>query len=82
MPTEFLGGLSHRQETTPRKNIYKFDTSDEAKLKVKELIKEGDLILVKGSQGMRMEKIVAEIMGEPQKSKELLVRQSGKWLSK
>lgn len=66
----------------PVENIHKFETSDEAKLKVKELIKEGDLILVKGSQGMRMEKIVEEIMAEPQNKKELLVRQSKKWLSK
>ncbi len=66
----------------PMENIHKFETSDEAKAKVKELIKEGDLILVKGSQGMRMEKIVEEIMAEPQNKKELLVRQSKKWLSK
>ncbi len=66
----------------PTESIYKFETSDEAKLKVKELIKEGDLVLVKGSQGMRMEKIVEEIMAEPQNAKELLVRQSKKWLSK
>lgn len=66
----------------PAENIHKFETSDEAKLKVKELIKEGDLILVKGSQGMRMEKIVEEIMAEPDKKKELLVRQSGKWLNR
>ncbi len=59
--------------------IFTFETSDEAKLKVKELIKEGDLILIKGSQGMRMEKIVEEIMAEPERKKELLVRQSGKW---
>ena len=82
MPTEFLDGLTHRQETTPRKNIYKFETSDEAKLKVRELIREGDIVLVKGSQGMRMEKIVEEIMAEPEKKKELLVRQSKKWLQK
>ncbi len=66
----------------PAENIHKFETSDEAKLKVKQLIREGDLVLVKGSQGMRMEKIVEEIMAEPQKKKELLVRQSKKWLSK
>ncbi len=66
----------------PKDNIYKFDTSDAAKLKVKELIKEGDLVLVKGSQGMRMEKIVEEIMAEPERKKELLVRQSKKWLLK
>lgn len=65
----------------PAENIYKFETSEEAKLKVKELIREGDLVLVKGSQGMRMEKIVSEIMAEPDKSKNLLVRQSKKWLS-
>ena len=64
----------------PAGNIHKFETSDEAKLKVKELINEGDLVLVKGSQGMRMEKIVEEIMAEPEKKKELLVRQSKKWL--
>ncbi|MDP3792444.1 MAG: hypothetical protein Q8Q89_01810, partial [bacterium] len=66
----------------PAENIYSFETSDEAKLKVKELIKEGDLVLVKGSQGIRMEKIVEEIMAEPDKKKELLVRQGKKWLTK
>ncbi len=45
-------------------------------------IEEGDLILVKGSQGMRMEKIVKEIMAEPLRAKELLVRQSDEWLKK
>ncbi len=65
----------------PKENIYRFETSDEAKLKIKELIKEGGLVLVKGSQGMRMEKIVEEIMAEPEIKKELLVRQSNKWLS-
>ncbi len=63
----------------PKENIYRFETSDEAKLKVKELIQEGDLILIKGSQGMRMEKIVEEIMAEPENKKELLVRQGKKW---
>lgn len=63
-------------------SIQTFETSDEAKLKVKELIKEGDVVLVKGSQGIRMEKIVEEIMAEPEKKKELLVRQSKKWLSR
>ncbi len=66
----------------PAESIYKFETSDEAKLKIAELVKEGDLVLVKGSQGMRMEKIVEEIMVEPENAKELLVRQSKKWLAK
>lgn len=65
-----------------QKNIYSFVSSDLAKSKVQELIKEGDLILVKGSQGIRMEKIVEEIMAEPEKKKELLVRQGKKWLAR
>lgn len=69
-------------EGMPSKRIYTFDTSDEAKHKVAEFIQENDLILIKGSQGMRMEKITEEIMAEPERKKELLVRQSGKWLEK
>lgn len=65
-----------------RENIHTFSTSDEAKIKVEEMIKEGDMILIKGSQGMRMEKIVEEIMAEPEKKRELLVRQGKKWLTK
>ena len=42
--------------------IFSFSTSDEAKTKVKELIQEGDVILVKGSHSMQMEKVVEEIV--------------------
>ena len=62
--------------------IFTFDTSDDAKFKVRDLIRRHDVILVKGSQGMRMERIIVEIMAEPQRKKELLVRQSKRWLSK
>lgn len=65
-----------------QKNIYSFINSDLAKIKIQELLEEGDLILVKGSQGMRMEKIVEEIMAESEKKNELLVRQNIKWRSK
>lgn len=43
-------------------------------------IKKGDAILIKGSQGARMEKIVKEIMAEPEKAEELLVRQTKEWV--
>src|SRR3989344_5823521 len=66
----------------PKESILSFETSTEATLKVRELIKEGDLVLIKGSQGVRMEKIVEEIMDEPEKKRGLLVRQSKKWLYK
>jgi UDP-N-acetylmuramoyl-tripeptide--D-alanyl-D-alanine ligase len=62
--------------------VYTFENSNEAKAKVHELVHEHDLILVKGSQGARMERIVKEILAEPAQAKNLLVRQSRRWLSK
>lgn len=55
--------------------IFHFSTSQDAKEFIKQQLGPNDLVLVKGSQGMRMEYIVKELMAEPQKAKELLVRQ-------
>ncbi len=60
-------------------NIFHFARAEEAGKFIQERINEGDLILVKGSQGMRMEKVVKEIMAEPLRAKELLVRQDEMW---
>jgi len=46
---------------------------------LKEHLKAGDAILVKGSQAMRMERIVKELMAEPARAAELLVRQGPEW---
>jgi UDP-N-acetylmuramoyl-tripeptide--D-alanyl-D-alanine ligase len=46
-------------------SIFSFSTADEAKLKVQEVMREGDVILVKGSRAMQMEKIVEEIVAHP-----------------
>ncbi|MBI1960888.1 MAG: UDP-N-acetylmuramoyl-tripeptide--D-alanyl-D-alanine ligase [Candidatus Liptonbacteria bacterium] len=56
-----------------------FDSADDAKRAAQALIREGDIVLVKGSQGMRMERIVEEIMKDPQSAPKLLVRQSKWW---
>ncbi len=61
------------------KNILQFEKSDEAGKMIQNLITENDVILIKGSQGARMEKIVLEIMAEPEKAKELLARQEKEW---
>jgi len=36
-------------------------------------------LLIKGSQFMRMEKIVQSLMAEPERAKDLLVRQGAEW---
>lgn len=59
-----------------------FARSEDAGGKLEELMKVGDIVLIKGSQGIRMERIVKEIMAEPQRADELLVRQSKEWLGK
>ena len=63
-------------------DIFNFSAAEEAKKFVQDRINSGDLILVKGSQGMRMERVVKEIMAEPLKAKELLVRQEEEWKNK
>lgn len=66
------GGLSE-------KNIFQFDDAREAGTFLERIIKTGDVILVKGSQSMRMERIVEEIMAHPEQKEELLVRQEEEW---
>ncbi|MCK5212162.1 hypothetical protein KAJ89_05670, partial [Candidatus Parcubacteria bacterium] len=63
-------------------NIFNFAYSDQAGRFIQDRIKEGDLVLVKGSQGVRMEKIVLEIMADPLRAEELLVRQEKTWKNK
>ena len=67
------------KEGFKKKTIYTFESSDAAGAELEKLIEPGDLILVKGSQGIRMEKIVEKIMAEPEKKGELLCRQDKAW---
>ena len=62
--------------------VFHFSNTEEAGKFVQERMHQGDLIFVKGSQGMRMEKIVKEIMAEPLRAEELLVRQDREWVGK
>ncbi len=56
-----------------------FGDAESAGKFLQEKMKEGDVILIKGSQGVRMEKVVKEVMAEPERAKELIVRQTGEW---
>jgi len=62
--------------------IAKFDKSELVGKFLAEKIERGDLLLIKGSQGVRMEKIVVELMSEPIKAKELVCRQDEDWKEK
>jgi UDP-N-acetylmuramoyl-tripeptide--D-alanyl-D-alanine ligase len=62
--------------------VFHFSTTDEAGRFVQERMKMGDFVLVKGSQGMRMERVVKEVMAEPMDAPKLLVRQEKEWLDK
>ena len=59
--------------------VFYFDDPEYLGIKLKKGLREGDLILVKGSQGMRMEKAVFEIMNNSKDAEKLLCRQSKDW---
>ncbi|RJQ24028.1 hypothetical protein C4565_10360, partial [Candidatus Parcubacteria bacterium] len=64
------------------KSVFVMDTIHEAVRLLEQKIQKGDLILIKGSQGVRMERIVKQIMAEPERAKEKLARQNIEWISK
>lgn len=61
------------------KNSRWFETSVEAGEFLKDEIKKGDTILLKGSQSIRMEKAVELLMQNPELKRDLLVRQDEEW---
>lgn len=63
-------------------NIHSFDTAKDAGLFLKSFMQKNDVILVKGSQGVRMEHIVKMLMAYPEQAKEVLCRQEEEWLRK
>jgi UDP-N-acetylmuramoyl-tripeptide--D-alanyl-D-alanine ligase len=66
----------------PEDKIFQYDDSRSAGKFVEGIINDGDIILVKGSQGVRMERAVEEIMAHPENKEALLVRQDPEWLKR
>lgn len=60
-------------------HIASFATSGEAGKFLQEKLKPGDVVLAKGSQGVRIEKLVKEVMAEPLEAAKLLPRQDKEW---
>ncbi len=59
-----------------------FENPSEAAKSCKGITASGDVILVKGSQGMRMEKITEALMAHPEQASKVLCRQSEDWKRK
>lgn len=60
-------------------NVFTFSTAEDAGKFLQERLKKDDVVLIKGSQIARLEKIVKEVMAEPLRAQELLVRQEEYW---
>ncbi len=70
------GALEHGMDEAA---IFQYDSVERASNELQEMMRPGDYILVKGSQGVRLEKLVEEIMAYPEDAPVLLVRQSEEW---
>jgi UDP-N-acetylmuramoyl-tripeptide--D-alanyl-D-alanine ligase len=62
--------------------ILQFEEAVETGKYLQNIIKPGDIILIKGSQSVRMERTVEELMAHPEHKTELLVRQDPEWLAR
>lgn len=60
-------------------NIMQCDTSIDAGKELVQILKEGDVVYVKGSQSMRMERTVKMILAETHDPAKTLVRQEKEW---
>jgi UDP-N-acetylmuramoyl-tripeptide--D-alanyl-D-alanine ligase len=60
-------------------NILQFEDSRKAGAELQNILQVGDMVLIKGSQSVRMERVVEEVMAEPERASELLVRQDAEW---
>lgn len=69
-----------RERGLAPEQVHEFGNALEAGKFLEDIIIPGDVVLVKGSQSMRMERAVEEIMLRPEHKKELLVRQDDYWL--
>jgi UDP-N-acetylmuramyl pentapeptide synthase len=66
----------------PASAVQSFESSDEAAVAVPSIIQPGDIVLIKGSQSPRLERVTKALMREPERASELLVRQEREWLEK
>lgn len=66
----------------PPERAVHFSAAREAGRFVQDQLAPGDLVLIKGSQGVRLERVVVELMAEPLRAAELVCRNDLEWLSR
>ncbi len=59
--------------------VKEFDHHQEAEKYLESTLQSYDMVLVKASQAIRLEKVVKEIMAKPEEAETVLVRQSKRW---
>ena len=63
-------------------NIMQCDTSIDAGKELVQVLKKDDVVYIKGSQSMRMERAVKMILAETHNPSKVLVRQEKEWLNR
>lgn len=61
------------------KCVFQYDDTARAGRELQALLEPGDVVLIKASQGVRAERIVEEVMADPEQAEALLVRQDKAW---
>jgi len=69
-----------RKAGMPKSKMLLFSNSREASKEIVNLVNDNDIILIKGSQGARMERISKALLRDKSRVMNLLVRQSEEWL--
>ncbi len=59
--------------------VLQFEDSQKAGEELQNLLQPGDVVYAKGSQSIRMERLVEEVLAEPERAADLLVRQDAQW---
>jgi len=81
-PRARLIGEEAVKDGMPSEYVKSFDSSTDAIPYVVSLVRAGDIVLVKGSQSPRLERISKALLREPEKADKLLVRQEEEWLKR